>query len=517
METRTRPTRFAAIAAIALLGLVFAAAGISLRLPAKRAAASLGEGAAMEQTAETRAAVRRAGELSDAFIAIAETVTPAVVRIQAERSLTARDVAVPRGMRQFFDSPVPTDSVHAAIPQVSGGTGVVVSAEGYIVTNNHVVADAERLTVTLHDRRVFPATLVGRDPTTDIAVIRIEAADLPVARLGNSDAARIGEWVIAIGNPGFDPANTLDFTVTSGIISAKGRPLNIIGADVRTEEEYENARYAIEDFIQTDAAINPGNSGGPLADLKGNVIGINTAIASQTGFNQGYGFAVPSNLARRVAEDLIAYGHVRRALMGVTIAAVTPEDAEVYRLPAIAGVLVEDFAEDSPAEAAGLRRHDVIVAIDGLPVERVGQLQRMVAEHAPGEDIQVEVVRYGDARTFPVRLLQAPISQPRSFAGTDGPGPTELGLEVTDLDERTASRLGFGPGGGVVVSRVAPYSAADRKRVLEGERITEINGQPVANAREARTVLRRLAPGTVVSLLLETRDGRTYIANIRVP
>ena len=517
MDTRSRPYRLLTLSVVAVIGLVAVAAGASLRRPERRAAAELALGPA-QPTAETRAAVRRAAELSDAFIAIAETVTPAVVRIQAERSLGPDGTDIPRGLRQFFDSPAPSDSIHGGIPQVSGGTGVMVSADGYIVTNNHVVAEAERLTVTLHDKRVFPATLVGRDPTTDIAVIRIEAADLAVAPLGDSDGARIGEWVIAIGNPGFDPRNTLDFTVTSGIISAKGRPLNIIGADVQTQEEYENARYAIEDFLQTDAVINPGNSGGPLVDLRGNVIGINTAIASSTGFNQGYGFAVPANLARRVAQDLITYGHVRRALIGVTIAAVTPEDAEVYGLPAIAGVLVEDFAGDSPAEAAGLRRHDVIVGINGIPVERVGQLQRMVAEHAPGQEVQVEVIRYGKAMRLPVRLREAPITQP--VARTERPdteAPRGLGLEVTDLDGRTAARLGYAEGGGAVVSRVTPFSAADRKRVLEGERIAEINGQPVASAREARGILRRLGSGQIVSLLLQSSDGRTYIANIRVP
>jgi serine protease Do len=237
----------------------------------------------------------------------------------------------------------------------------------------------------LRDRRTLPAALVGGDPLTDVAVIRVQATELPAVALGNSDEARVGEWVLAIGNPGFGNASTLDFSVTGGIISAKGRPLNVLATELPAQDPSAPS-YAIEDFIQTDAVINPGNSGGPLVDLSGTVIGINTAIASTTGYSQGYGFAIPSNLAQRIMRDLITHGHVRRPLLGISIADVTAEDAEVYRLGRIVGVVVEDFAPTSPAQRAGLRQHDVIVAVDGTPVDRVGQLQRLVALHQPGRN-----------------------------------------------------------------------------------------------------------------------------------
>src|SRR5690606_1867227 len=272
-------------------------------------------------------ALRDATDLSEAFIAIAELVTPSVVRIQVQRAATASPHGpLPPGFRDFFGLP---DG--APQPEIAGGSGFIVSPDGYILTNNHVIDGAERSTVTLVDKRSYTAEVVGRDPTTDVAVVRIDARDLPAARLGDSEDARVGEWVLAIGNPGFSEVSTLDFTVTSGIISAKGRPLQIIGSELQANRN-PAAVYAIEDFLQTDAVINPGNSGGPLVNLRGEVIGINTAIASGTGFYQGYGFAIPVNLARRVMSDLIEHGHVRRALLGINIVNVTPEDAEVFRL-----------------------------------------------------------------------------------------------------------------------------------------------------------------------------------------
>jgi serine protease Do len=462
-------------------------------------------------------AVRQASNLSDAFIAISEAVTPAVVRIQSERLPVAGRGRgwLPRGLQDIFGAP---DSLTVAIPEVAGGTGFLISTDGYILTNNHVIEGAARIQVTLRDKRTFAADVVGRDPTTDLAVIRIQAGALPAVAFDDSDHARVGEWVIAIGNPGFSDASTLDFTVTSGIISAKGRPLNII-AQGFPEELLDATRYAIEDFIQTDAVINPGNSGGPLVNLKGAVIGVNTAIASSTGYNQGYGFAIPANLAQRVARDLIAWGHVRRAVIGVQIVEVSPEDAEVYGLATIRGVVVEDFAEDSPARQAGLQRHDVIVAVDGVPVERVGHLQQLVAQRDPGDRIELEVVRFGRTLAVPVRLTQAPIVEvpPPPTPRPGSPAPERLGLQIGDLTIPLARDLGFREAGGVVVTSVAPVSAADRKRIRPGHRLLEVDRERVGSAREARNQLRALRSGAVASLLLELPDGRTYIANVRVP
>jgi serine protease Do len=502
--------RLLAISVVALLVLGGAVAGIALRPSSMRGALGATTSPA------TLEAVRQATSLSDAFIAIAETVTPAVVRIEVERTPTAAELGPPGGLEELFGRPLRPFGGDP-VPQLGGGTGFAVTPDGYILTNNHVIAGADRITVTLRDKRVLEAQVVGADPTTDVAVIKVAADRLPAATLGDSDGARVGEWVLAVGNPGFADASTLDFTVTSGIISAKGRPLNVLGAELGLSDPTA-AQYAIEDFIQTDAVINPGNSGGPLVDLSGAVIGINTAIASTTGYSQGYGFAIPSNLARRVMADLIAHGYVRRPLLGISIADVTPEDAEVYRLPSIAGVVVEDFATDAPAARAGMRRHDVIVAIDGTPVERVGQLQRIVALRQPGDVVPVSVVRYGEPLEFRIRLVEAAAPEPVAVRERDPlPRVPGVGLEVEELTPLLARQLGFARAGGALIARVAPAGAASRKQVGERHRILEIDGAAVESADSARATLASARPGQVVSLLIEWPDGRTYIANVRVP
>ena len=306
--------------------------------------------------------------------------------------------------------------------------------------------------------------------------------------------------------------------MTSGIVSAKGRPLDIIRQELFAANN-PAAAYAIEDFIQTDAAINPGNSGGPLIDLDGNVIGINTAIASRNGFNQGYGFAVPINVATRVMRDLLEHGRVRRPLLGISIQNVEPEDAEVYGLPRIAGVLVEDFPSgDSPAREAGIQRHDVIVGVDGTAVERLGQFQRLVASHAPGDVVQVDVVRYGRRVRLPVRLKEAEFAGDRVVRTTTEPRARRgLGVELVDLTASLAREYSFGQAGGALIAQVEPGSVAMRKGVQRGLLVREINRQPVASAAEAERLLRALSPGSVASLLLEYPEGSTIIRNVRIP
>jgi serine protease Do len=279
------------------------------------------------------------------------------------------------------------------------------------------------------------------------------------------------------------------------------------------------AGFAIEDFIQTDAAINPGNSGGPLVDLSGEVIGVNTAIASDNGFNQGYGFAVPINLARRVMTDLVEHGHVRRPLMGISIQTVSPEDADVYGLPHIAGVLVEDFQDDSPAERAGLRRHDVIVAVDNRPIERIGQFQGLIASHRPGDVVQVEVIRYGERHRFDVRLSEAELGLDRRVVRTivERPSATGLGLELVDLTPGLAREWRFDRAGGALIASVKPQSPAMRRGIDRGFVVREINRQAVGSAAEADRLLRAVPSGAVVSLLLQDSRGATLIRNIRVP
>ncbi|MFW6331650.1 MAG: PDZ domain-containing protein, partial [Gemmatimonadota bacterium] len=277
------------------------------------------------------------------------------------------------------------------------------------------------------------------------------------------------------------------------------------------------ARCAIEDFIQTDAAINPGNSGGPLLDLAGQVVGVNTAIASVNGVNQGYGFAVPINVATRVVRDLLDHGRVRRPLLGISIQHVTPEDAEAYSLPRIAGVLVEDFAGESPARKAGLRRHDVIVALDGDPVDRLGQFQRLVASRDPGETVAVDVVRFGERLRFDVKLTEAELGS-RQVVRTapERRRERELGIELVELTPALARERRLDSGGALIAS-VDPGSAAERKRVPQGVVVREINRTAVGSAAEAERILDGLPPGSIASLLLELPGGETLIRNVRVP
>jgi serine protease Do len=485
--------------------------GTALQDPATREAASI----AAPPAAQVRSGLRQAEELSSAFISIAQSVTPAVVRIEAEWTVPPEASArTPLWLRDYELGP---DSIPwEQFPELGGGTGIVISSDGFILTNGHVVAGATRVTVSLSDHRTFQAQVVGTDPTTDLAVIRIPTSGLPAAQLGNSESARVGEWVLAIGNPGFSDGETLDFTVTSGIISAKGRPLEIIPQGDDLQDDYSDS-YIIEDFIQTDAAINPGNSGGPLVNLAGEVIGVNTAIASSTGFNQGYGFAIPSNLAARVANDLIQFGQVRRPLLGVSIANVTAEDAEVYGLGRISGVLVEDLPDASPAAAAGIRRADVIVALDSQRVDRVGQLQRLIAQRLPGDAVLLSVIRFGDSLDFRVRLGEARIAVAAATGGSATPPVSDLGLVLTDLDRRLAREFGYAAPGGVVVSDVAAFTPAYRKGVLPGEKLLAVDQITVTSAEQARDAIRAVPRGRVVSLLLQGPDGRTDIVNIRVP
>src|SRR5882672_8595398 len=399
MSGKTRDwLKFGTLVALAFaLGLALASA---FRLPTRGEAAVR---SVLQDTSRPLPQAKAAVDLGDAFASVAEHVKPAVVFIKSERRERVSTRRLPPGFDDFFGSPR-----RSQIEQGSG-SGFIVSQDGYILTNNHVVQGFDRVTVRLYDNREFTAKTIGTDPNTDLAVIKIEATSLPTVRLGDADSTKIGNWVLAIGNP---LGEAFTFTVTAGIVSAKGRLL----------QGLNSSRYAIQDFIQTDAAINPGNSGGPLVNVRGEVIGINSAIASETGFYAGYGFAIPINLARTVMTQLISTGHVERAVMGVQIRAITPEDAEDARLTEIRGVVVNEFSppDDSPAKRAGIQEGDVIVAVDGQSVESVAQLQQRVGFKKPGEIVQVTVVRKGGVRkTVPVRLAPAPASAQREVSSND--------------------------------------------------------------------------------------------------
>jgi serine protease Do len=467
-------------------------------------------GVAQEGAPRTTVAASAGGlvDLSEALASVAERVKPSVVYIRAQARSEARQhprPQVPPGFERFFPNLPESDPY-----QRSSGSGFVVSRDGYILTNTHVVDGAKDLTVRLLDRREFKAKLVGTDPATDVAVLKIDAPNLTPAPLGDSDGARVGEWVLAVGNP---LGENLTFTVTSGIISAKGRSLNLPG---RTDR-------SIQDFIQTDAAINPGNSGGPLVSVRGDVVGMNTAIASQTGFYSGYGFAVPINLARRVMDQLIANGRVERAALGVLVRDATLNDAEYVGLPQIRGVLVQDFSDaGDAARKVGLQAGDIIVSIDGRPIEYTSQLQQDVAFRKPGETVKVEVARKGGVRktlTIPLqRVDQQRAAAAGAAAGEDSSGDAtpmaRLGVEVAPLDRATAQQLDLPESlRGVVVADVRAGGPAF-EQVAGPENggpdiILAIEGRPVTSLAELRQALARAKPGEIVSLQLYNAQSKT--------
>jgi serine protease Do len=395
----------------------------------------------------------------------------------------------------------------------------MVSEDGYILTNDHVVADADQITVWLNDGRYFPAELVGTDQFTDVAVIRVDADGEPMPHLsfGSSDEVRVGEWILAVGNPGFGGGSQLDYTVTAGIVSAVGRPLGLIQRELQQELGTTLAGYSIEDFIQTDAVINPGNSGGPMVDLRGQVVGINSAIASATGFYQGYGFAIPINLARRVMEDLIEYGTVRRAWLGVSMRTVDSEAAEVYGLPAVAGALVQGFPDGSPAADAGLEPEDVIVGIDGRSVARSGQLQQLIAMKRPGDRVTVDIWRNGRERNLDVTLGEAPLqAEPERVAERPTAAIEEsLGIQVSDLTDELAERWGYEEAGGAVITSVQRGGPAARRGVGAGLRILEVNRVAVSTADDVKEALSGVEAGEVVTLLMADPSGATYVSHVR--
>lgn len=465
------------------------------------------------------AAVQPAMDLSDAFTNLADAVTPAVVRIESRRTVQPSARQVPEQFRRFFD--MPQGERPEPRSAIAGGSGFIVSKDGYILTNNHVVENATDLRVYFPDRRYFPAEVVGRDPFTDVAVIKVDVdEDLPVMAFGRSDDVRVGEWIVAIGNPGFGSSTQLDFTVTAGIISAKGRGLRLLQQDLGMDPQLSQfAPYAIEDFIQTDAVINPGNSGGPMVNLQGQVVGINTAIASRTGVYQGYGFAIPIDLARRVMEDLIEYGHVKRPRIGVSIMDVVAEDAEAYGLPSVSGVLVQDVPEDGPAYGV-LQDEDVIVRLDGEPVGYVSELQAKIAERHPGEMVDLTVYRDGEPVDLEIRLGEAPINDvPTVVADRPVLASERLGIQVEALNPQLAEQFGWDDASGVVLRDVLNGSAAERRGVggFRGAKLTRINEMEISVPDDVRSALEPVASGEVVSLHFVDSSGNERVMNVRMP
>jgi serine protease Do len=452
------------------------------------------------------------------FSEVAALATQAVVRIESQGATraSASEPAFPDFFERFFGPGGP--QMPGPTPAIAGGSGFIISADGHILTNAHVVRGATDLRVWLNDRRSFPAELVGLDPTTDIAVLDIDADDLPVLPLGDSEALRVGEWVLAIGSPGVG-GGQLEQTVTAGIVSAIGRPLQLLSQGLLEDPATADlAGYAIENFIQTDAAINPGNSGGPLVDMQARVIGINTAIASPTGYFLGYGFAVPSNLVRGVIEDLLEFGEVRRAQLGVTVTSVTPEDAEFFGLSQVRGVLVQSAREGGPAAEAGIRQGDVILAVDGRRVDRAGDLQQNVAERSPGDRVAVTLVRDGETRELEVELAQADLPRVATAPPADADATERLGLALGEITPEIREELGLDASTrGAVVLDVEPLSPANRRGIPPGSVVLEVGGQPVTGPDAVVQRIDAVERGEVTSLLLRTPDGAERLVTIRIP
>jgi serine protease Do len=427
-----------------------------------------------EKTAEAQA---RARDLSTAFKHASNTVSPAVVHIRSSRELdesatSRRSPFDEEFFRRFFGD-VPDDFFNddgdRPRVRIGQGTGVIVREDGIIVTNNHVVDGATDISVLLPDDREYDAEIVGTDAESDLAVIRIDASDLPAAKLGESDSLEVGEWVLAIGSP-----FGLQRTVTAGIVSATGRS----GMGLAT----------FEDFIQTDAAINPGNSGGPLVNLDGDVVGINTAISTRTGGYMGIGFAIPSSMVSGVLESILETGRVQRGWLGVSIQPLTEGLANSFGYDSTRGVLLAGVFDGSPAAEAGLEPGDIVVRIDGQRMNDTTELLNTVAESGPGEKISLEIFRNGEtmkrtvelAERTPERLAQrGTMRQPSPPSAT-----TELGMRVQPLTRDLARRLGAEDVEGVVIARVVPNSIAARAGMSQGDIVTRIGDQNVSSIDE---------------------------------
>ena len=417
------------------------------------------------------------------FSPVVKKVAPAVVKVFTTTRMHDTGLGMPEGgnpgmddlMRRFFgdEGNGRSPQRNLRMPRQQGiGSGVVVTKDGFILTNNHVVDGADEVKVALQDGREFTAKVIGRDPKSDVAVIKIDATNLPAIQMADSEKVEVGDIVLAVGNP-----FGIGQTVTTGIVSATGRG-GALGLDY-------------EDFIQTDAAINPGNSGGALVDAEGRLIGINTAILSRSGGNQGIGFAIPANLARDVMDDLVKDGRVERGYLGVMIQDVSPALEKEFKLKDSAGAIVGDVTAKSPAQKAGLQSGDVIVEFNGKKVTDSRHLKLQVARAHPGETVPVKVLRDGSSKTFQVTVKDIPGSE--SLAKNDSHGANKAddngtlnGVTVADLDQEARQQFGL-PNNihGVVVSDVAPDSAAAEAGLKPGDVIQEINRKPVKTAEEA--------------------------------
>jgi serine protease Do len=448
-----------------------------------------------------------AKELSRAFSSAAKTAMPAVVSIKVEKTITGPAMGYggssgfndPFGqfnddfLRRFFGDRMPQQRSPRKYHQEGQGSGFIISEDGYILTNNHVVGDVDKITVELKDGRTFSkAKLIGTDPDSEVALIKIEGTNFPVLPMGDSSKIEIGDWVIAIGNP-----FGLSETVTVGVISAVGRNF-----------DQRIARY--ENFIQTDAAINPGNSGGPLINLDGQVIGINTAIVSESGGYMGIGFAIPVNMARTIGEQLKKSGKVSRGYLGLYAQDVDADTAELLGLKDAAGVVISMIEKGSPAERGGLKVQDVILALDGKKVQTYEAFRNEVAMLSPGTKVRLDVLRGGKALELTVTLGERPSAAAKQEQASQEPQQA-LGLEVQDLTKDLADQLGYKVGEGVIVTAVAPDSPAAQKGIQPQDVIVSVNGRTVSSVQAFAAAVKRSAKSGKVLLLVKRGDVSQFV------
>jgi len=435
------------------------------------------------------------------FVTISEKVGPAVLRIDAEHREQRMSFGFPEGSpfddfwNRFFDRPTPRQQQE--VPVTAQGTGFFISPDGYILTNNHIVEKAVKVTVYSISGQEYQAKVIGTDPRTDIALIKIEAKNQPFVELGDSAQVKVGEWVLAIGNP-----LGMEHTVTAGIVSAKGRQL-------------ETGSY--QDFIQTDAAINRGNSGGPLINMRAEVIGITSNILTPTGGNIGIGFAIPSNIAKRVVDQLKEKGRVVRGYLGIYPTGVTEGMVKQFKLSSRKGAVVASVEEGGPADKAGIKQYDVIVAINGQAVENETDLRFKIADVQPGQKATIKIIRDGKEMTLTATVEELETGEE---AGTTPSTDKDIGLSVTPLTAGLARRYGLRTTEGLVITQVREYSEAARKGLEAGMVILEVNRKKVATVRDFEAILKNTASGDEVILLVRIEtDGRSQetIVTLRVP
>ena len=483
MSHQTTKARLTSFIYGLLGGLLAVAISLAVYHPSARFSISANQSA---QNTSNKTLIRRVNDANVMtpcecnFVDAAQKARKAVVHIQTEY-YTQPDI-----MSMLFGNPM-------QVPAIKGsGSGVIISSDGYIVTNNHVIENAMDITVTLPDNRTFKAKVIGRDPATDIALIKIDADSLPVLPFGNSDNLKVGQWVLAIGNP-----FNLTSTVTAGIISAKGRSVSIM-----------DRRYAIESFIQTDAAINPGNSGGALVNTKGELVGINTAIASPTGVFAGYGFAVPVNIVKKVVADLLEYGTVQRAYLGVQVTNINDKLAHKFNLKTYQGVFVMNVTDGGAAKAAGIKQGDVITAVDGIPVENVPELLEKIGQHRPGDKVTITILRGNKKIDLPVTLRNS-----------EGKTTVEiqqrvdlLGATFENLSADEKAKLGIKYG-----VRVADLGPGKLRAVgvRPGFIIVKINDKPVKSVDALKKIVNNLHGGVYIQGIYPDGTVAYYAFGIR--